>query len=270
METNRTVSVDGLNFAVFDHGAGSPVLFVHGFPVNHAMWSTQQSVCNGFRMIAPDLRGFGGSDATPGATTMEQFASDLHGCLDALGVNEPIIYVGLSMGGYIAWPFMAQRPKRVRALVLANTRVVADTPDGAKTRRETAKRVSREGVGVVEPMLDKLFGATTKANNPTLIEQGRAMIREAKPLGVAGALLGMADRPDVSDRLSKLQAPTLVIAGAEDAVFPPSEMEGFARAIPKAEFVLVERAGHMSPMENPAAFNEAMHRLLDRVTNSRS
>jgi len=267
MAANRPVIVDGVRLSVFDEGRGPPVLFVHGYPLDHSMWDEQKSVCGAFRFVAPDLRGFGASDAASGATSMDRFAADLHICLDELGVTEPIVYVGLSMGGYIAWPFLQQRPGRVRGLVLANTRVIADTPAAAETRRQTAKKVIADGVEVIqESMLDKLFSSTTKSNNPGAVEQARRMIRLAKPEGVAGALLGMADRPDVSDRLSSLQIPTLVVAGEDDAIVSATEMEGFARAIPNAEFVRVERGGHMTPMENPSAFNEALTRFLRRAT----
>jgi 3-oxoadipate enol-lactonase len=267
MAANRTVDVDGVQLAVFDEGQGPAVLFVHGYPLDHSMWNEQRAACEGFRIIAPDLRGFGDSAATSGAVSMDRFAADLHVCLDQLGATEPIVYVGLSMGGYVAWPFLEQRKDRVRGLVLANTRVVADTPATAKTRRETAQKVVADGVRVIEDaMLDKQFSEMTKKGKPQVIEQARSMIRRAKPDGVAGALLGMADRSDVSDRLSSLSIPTLVVAGADDSIVSATEMEGFARAFPNAEFIRVERAGHVTPMENPSAFNEALVKFLRRVT----
>jgi len=263
---NCTVHLNGLSLGIADEGSGPPVVFVHGFPLNREMWDGQRSVCAGARFIAPDLRGFGASDASGDCTAMATFANDLHGILDELGINEPVIFVGLSMGGYISWPFISQRPDRVRGLVLANTRVIADTAEGAQTRRSTAEAVLRGGVAVIEnSMLEKLFSPTTRERNPGVIEAARSMIRQAKPVGVAAALRGMAERPDVSSRLAGIKVPTLVVAGADDAIFPSTEMEGFARAIPNAEFVRVERAGHMTPMENPSAFNDALDRFLRRV-----
>jgi len=265
MLNQRTIEIDGLKLAAFESGSGPTVLFVHGYPLNHAMWREQIEALSGFRMVAVDLRGFGASEASLGATPMSRFAADLHETLDALKISEPIVYVGLSMGGYVAWPFMEQRPGRVRRLVLADTRVIADDEKGAQARRETAQNVLDRGVEVVEEsMIEKLFSPTTRKENAAVVEAARAMIRQARPAGVAGALLGMADRPDVSDRLSSLSIPTLVIAGADDAISSPTEMEGFARAIPDSEFVRVERAGHMTPMENPEQFNAALTRFLKK------
>jgi pimeloyl-ACP methyl ester carboxylesterase len=269
MSTMRSIQSDGVRLAVVDDGSGPPILFVHGFPLAHAMWDEQRSISRGFRTIAPDLRGFGESDATAGTTSMDRFAADLHAVLDGLGVGEPVVYVGLSMGGYIAWPFIAQRPGRVRALVLANTRVVSDTPAAAEARRESARKVLSEGVAAIEAgMIEKLFSPVTRTSNPAVVEKAGTMIRRAKPEGVAGALLGMAERPDVSNRLAGLAVPTLVVAGEDDALASPTEMEGFARAIPDAAFVRVEGAGHMTPMENPAAFNGALSRFLQRVVST--
>jgi pimeloyl-ACP methyl ester carboxylesterase len=263
MFERRTVTVDDLELATFVGGDGPPILFVHGFPLDHGMWKAQIEALHGWRIIAPDLRGFGASESSPATTTMGRFAADLHETLDQLGVREPVVFVGLSMGGYVAWPFMKQRPERTRALVLADTRVIADDAKTAAGRREMAENVLDRGVEVVEAsMLEKLFSASTHGNNPAAIEAARAMIRAAKPQGVAGALLGMAERPDVSDRLASLSVPTLVVVGEDDGISSPTEMEGFSRAIRGATFVRIPNAGHMSPMENPKAFNEALTRFL--------
>ena len=267
MLTQRTVEIDGIQLAAYECGAGSPVLFVHGFPLNHSMWREQFEACKDRRVIAVDLRGFGASEASLGTVSMDRFAADLHETLDQLGVREPVVFVGLSMGGYIAWPFLKQRPGRVRAFVLANTRVIADDEKGAETRRQTAQKVLDRGVDVIEDqMLEKLFSPTTRKENPAAVESARGMIRQARPAGVAGALLGMAERPDVSDRLESLSIPTLVIAGDDDAIASPTEMEGFARAIPNSVFVRIASAGHMTPMENPKEFNEALAKFLEGLS----
>lgn len=266
MLERRTVTVDNLKLAAFVGGDGPPILFVHGFPLDHGMWKAQIEAMQGWRIIAPDLRGFGASNASSATTTMDRFAADLHETLDQLGVQEPVVFVGLSMGGYIAWPFMQQRMERTRALVLADTRVVADDEKIADGRRETARNVLDRGVEVVEEStLEKLFSASTHRNNPAAVESARSMIRAANPEGVAGALLGMAERPDVNDRLASLSVPTLVVVGEDDGISSPTEMEGFSRAIPGATFVRIPNAGHMSPMENPKAFNEALTRFLNSL-----
>src|ERR687885_2321748 len=137
------VDVNGIRLAYSDTGEGSPVvLLVHGFPLNRSMWDPQRGALRsiGARVIAPDLRGFGASESGPaGPLTMDQHADDVVGLLDALGVREPVVYVGLSMGGYVGFALWRRHPERVRAFVLADTRASADTEAGRADRLEMAR-----------------------------------------------------------------------------------------------------------------------------------
>ncbi|MBM3985554.1 MAG: alpha/beta hydrolase, partial [Planctomycetes bacterium] len=120
------LAVAGERFRVLDQGRGPPVLLVHGFPLDHAMWAAQvDALAPGHRVLAPDLRGFGGSVVTPGTVTMGRMADDLAALLDALGVRERLVYVGFSMGGYVGWPFAARHGRRLAGLVAVDTRAVA-------------------------------------------------------------------------------------------------------------------------------------------------
>jgi len=260
----KTLAVNGIRLAYVDEGSGPPVVLVHGFPLDHAMWDAQVDVLKGqCRVIVPDLRGFGQSDVTEGAVTMEQFADDVAGLLDALGVREPVVLAGLSMGGYVAFQFFRRHRGRLRALVLCDTRAPADTPQAASARRETAEKVLREGPGsLVENMPAKLFAPATLRDRPEVAESLRRVIASTDPRGIAAASLGMAQRPDVTAMLPEIDCPTLVVVGREDAISPPEEMRQIAAAIPGARLVEVPEAGHMSPMENPAAVNAALREFL--------
>src|SRR6185369_4210761 len=100
------IKANGMHFNVIERGSGTPLLFAHGFPLDHSMWSGQlDGLADKCRVIAPDLRGFGASDVVPGVATMQQMADDLAGVLDALAIREPVVFCGLSMGGYVAWQF---------------------------------------------------------------------------------------------------------------------------------------------------------------------
>src|SRR6266481_5980829 len=100
------VQVNDVGLNVIDRGRGVPLVLVHGYPLDHSMWQGQIDGLSGIcRVIAPDLRGFGASDVTPGTATMGQMADDVAGILDALHIKEPIVCCGLSMGGYVAWQF---------------------------------------------------------------------------------------------------------------------------------------------------------------------
>lgn len=261
------VRVGEREVAISDWGKGHPLLLVHGFPLHHQMWREQTSALwHRRRVIAPDLRGFGGTGLpvaeAADAITMEDFADDLNALLDALGVHEPITLCGLSMGGYIAFQFWRKYGPRVRRLVLCDTRAVADTPEAAAGRLEMADRALREGSGVAAAMLPKLLSAATRERRPDLTAFVRGMIESTDPRGIAAAQRGMAVRPDVTPLLPQIGVPTLVLVGAEDGISPPAEMQAMAAAIPGARFEIVPGAGHLTPLENPDAVNHALEQFL--------
>ncbi len=267
----RQVSLGSIQLRVLDVGSGMPVLLVHGFPLDHTMWDAQTSTLRDrYRVIAPDLRGFGGSsmpDSAEETTTVEQMADDLAALLDALQIVQPIALCGLSMGGYVAFQFWRKYPQRLRALVLCDTRAVADTPEGAASRMKMVEHVLRAGTQyVAEAMLPKLFAQSTFAEQADVVDFERQKILSASPWGIAAALRGLAIRPDVRELLPSIQLPTLVIVGEHDAISSPEEMRGIAEQIPAAEFVTIPRSGHMTPLENSPAFNAALSAFLGRVT----
>ncbi len=249
-----------------ESGRGLPLLLVHGFPLDHTMWAGQlQELAAHARVLAPDLRGFGRSAARGETVSMEQFADDLADLLDARGILEPVVFCGLSMGGYIGWQFFRRHRSRLRGLILCDTRAVADTPAAAEGRRVSADRVLAEGMGfLADGMLDKLFAAETVQRQPDLVEATRRVMLAASPQGVAAALRGMAARPDVSAWLPQIDLPALLLCGREDAISTVAEMRGIAQCLPQARFVEVADAGHMSPLEQPRLVNEAIREFLSR------
>ena len=263
----KRISVNGHELHVFDRGEGSPILFVHGFPLNHTVWQGQlDEFATINRVIAPDLRGFGNSGVTEGTVTMEQFADDLNLLLDALNIIEPITYCGLSMGGYIGWQFVRKYPDRLKALILCDTKAAADTPEGVKTRKNMARKVLLFGLkSAVRTMLPTLVSEKTNAERQDVLEKLREMIMSTKRKSIAAALRGMSERPDSTELLAKINVPTLAIVGSEDSLIPPAEMRQMAETIPDARFVEISDAGHLAPMEEPQTVNAAMGRFLEAV-----
>jgi pimeloyl-ACP methyl ester carboxylesterase len=263
----KTLHVNGIALRTIDEGAGTPVLFVHGFPLSHSMWRAQIDLLRDkYRAIVPDLRGFGQSSVTAGTVTMEQFADDLAELLDTLGVKQPVVLCGLSMGGYIAFQFVKKYRSRLRGLVLCDTRSIPDSADGAAGRRKLAATLLEKGAqAALDAMQPKLFAAATPERMPAVVEEVRQMILATSPQGMSAALLGMAERPDSSPVLPTIDVPTLVLAGAEDRISPPDEMRQIAGAIPGARFVEIPQSGHLAPMENPAAVNAALQEFLTAV-----
>jgi pimeloyl-ACP methyl ester carboxylesterase len=197
---------------------------------------------------------------------MEQFADDLAALLDARGIREPVVFCGLSMGGYVGWQFFRRHRPRLRALILCDTRAAADTPAAAEARLANAQRVLAEGLAfLAEGMLDKLFAAETRQRRPDLVDSTRRVMLAASPQGVAAALRGMAARPDVSAWLPQIDLPTLVVCGREDAISPVEEMRAIAERLPQARFVEIAGAGHMSPMEQPQLVNAAIRNFLETL-----
>lgn len=246
------LDIGPLTLHVHDQGAGPPWLFVHGFPLDHTMWQPHfDRIARTHRVLAPDLRGFGASDVVPGSATMSQMADDLADLLDRLAIREPVTFCGLSMGGYVAWQFWKRHPQKLRALILCDTRAIADPPEVARARLVMAERVLNEGATVLaDAMLDRLFCAHTKTHRPELVAATRRTILATPPAGAAAALRGMAERPDVTSWLGQIQVPAVVVCGRHDVISPPDEMQGIARAIPGARYVEVPQAGHMSPLED--------------------
>jgi 3-oxoadipate enol-lactonase len=255
-------TVNGVRLAFSDTGSGEPVvLLVHGFPLNRSMWDPQLGALRTVaRVIAPDLRGFGASEAgPPGPLTMEQHADDLAALLDVLGITQPVVYCGLSMGGYVAFAFWRRQRERVRALVLADTRATPDTPEGAARRHVIAAEAehSDSSQPAIDDMLPRLFSPHLRAGAlPEQLTLG--MMRGSSTRVVADGARGLAMRADSVPDLSFIDVPTLVIVGEHDQLTVPAESELMASRIPNGRLVKIDQAGHMANLENPEAFNAAL------------
>lgn len=266
----KKIAINGIPWAALDRGEGMPLLLVHGFPLDHTMWDAQiASLSARYRIIAPDLRGFGQSEPSDGAVSMQDFADDLAALLGELGVEEPVVLCGLSMGGYVALEFWRRHRRRLRGLVLCDTRAVPDTPEAAAARLATADRVLREGPEfLAESMLPKLFATANQQPEPEYVTATRRVILATDPRGIAAAARGMAQRRDFAPLLPQVDVPTLVLVGEQDAISTPHEMRGMAQAIPAARYVEIEGAGHMAPLEKPAEVTAAIVGSLTEVSGS--
>jgi 3-oxoadipate enol-lactonase len=239
------------------------LLLVHGFPFNSAMWAPQlEDPPPRWRVIAPDLRGFGASEASSDPQTMDGYAEDLATLLKHLRVREAVL-CGLSMGGYVIFAFLRRYLRMARGLVLCDTRAEADTPEARAGRKQMALSARQQGTGaVVENMLPRLLAQRSLR---TPVETRLRQIMEASPAeSVVSALRAMATRPDSTPLLRHLGVlPTQIIVGADDALTPPGEARLLARAIPGSFLEVIPDAGHVPNLEQPGAFNSVLHRFLD-------
>ena len=252
---------------VIEAGRGTPVVLLHGFPLNATTWSAQREALAGsYRVLCPDQRGFGGTQLGHDEPSLDEVADDVAAMLDAKKLDR-VVLGGLSMGGYVAMAFLRRHPERVRALVLADTRAAADTEEARANRLRIAEEVVERGSStqLVDEFLPKLTGPTTKATKPLVSGRLKAIVESAPPHAVAWAQRAMAARPDSYDTLRGVTVPALVVVGEEDEISPPDEARTIADALPQGRLVTIPGSGHMSSMETPEAFNEALRGFLDAL-----
>ena len=268
-----------------DQATRGSVVFIHGFPFDGSMWEPQLAALpDGWRGLAPDLRGFGrspinGDGCAPSGRrlgtgialpdepvlSMTCLADDIAALIER-EVDGPAVICGLSMGGYVAFDLVRRRPELVRGLVLADTRAEADSDEGRENRMQMAQTVRRSGNRpIASAMIPDLLAPGTREDAPDVVDAVRSMILDTPPETVIAALAGMASRRDSTGDLPILPTPTLVIVGEHDAITPPDTARAMVDAIPEAELTVIPDAGHLSGMENPEAFNAALGAFLERM-----
>lgn len=262
---NSTI-VKGFKLAYLERGTGPTVLLVHGFPMDQTLWDEQVAVLgNRYRVIVPDLPGFGQSDPVkPEELSITWMADALAGLLDELVIDEPIVLGGLSMGGYVVMDFMRRHADRVRRLALFDTRATVDPPEGIQSRRKTAELAMTQGIeSIVEGMIPKLFSPVSLEQKPDLVERMRQRMLMTRAETIAAASLAMAERVDSTDLLAGLGIPTLIVVGEHDIPSPPDVMREMAESIVNSRFVQIPAAGHLTPLEQPELVNEALLDFLE-------
>jgi pimeloyl-ACP methyl ester carboxylesterase len=259
MERAMKTHVNGVTIAYDDRGAGLPIVFLHAFPLNRRMWAQQEAVLSQrFRTLSIDLRGHGESDAPFWRYSLEQYAQDVKEVLAGLGIAKAL-FVGLSMGGYLAFTLYRLYPEQVLGLVFADTRAEADTPEQARWRFDLAQRTAAIGSSaVIAEMLPKLLAPKRYERDPDLVDQVRAMQAAAPIPGIIGDLMAMAERRDSTELLSSITVPVLFLVGQDDVLTKPADAERMAKRIPHSELIVIPDAGHLSNMEQPDYFNRAI------------
>ncbi len=239
------------------------LLLLHAFPHSSKMWEPNiAELSKTYRVLAPDLAGFGKSPVLR-EWAMADSADMIAKSLDDRGIQGPVFVAGVSMGGYMALEFFKNFPERFCGLGLFATRSAPDTPDALEKRRLSIEAVEKFGV---EPFARKAvksqLGKTTQEKNPVLVEKVLSFMKEASPQATVHAIKAIAGRKDNSDLLPKINFPVLVIAGAEDEICPPSEMEKMASLISGAEFHVINESGHLVNLEQIESFQRIFENFL--------
>ncbi|HEY3789276.1 MAG TPA: alpha/beta fold hydrolase [Urbifossiella sp.] len=237
------------------------LVFLHAFPLDREMWRPQIAALGGqANLVALDLPGFGQAPFDD-SFTVDSAADDV-----ANSVSGKIVLAGLSMGGYVAMAFARRHADRLSGLILADTR--SDPDDGAgKLNRDRLIALTKEfgPSKVYEAMIPKLLCEETRANRRDVVEELKRIAARQTAAGVVGGLRALRDRPDATPELARVVVPTLILVGEHDEVTPPALAEGMARAIPGSNLVVIPQAGHLSNLENPAAFNSAIGEFLKQI-----
>ena len=257
-----------MTLAFSERGEGPALVLLHAFPLSRALWDDVVPQIDGWRVITPDLPGFGAS-AIP-VDSIDAMADAVASLLDRCGVQSAVVG-GCSMGGYVALAFAERYPQRVAGLVLADTKASAD-PEDARTHRErVASQAERSGStqALAATMPETLLGVTTRARQPHLIEWAKEQILANSAAGVAAAQRAMANRRAQFDTLAALRVPVLCIRGTEDVPSTSEDHAAMAAAAPDAVNVEVPEAGHLLPIERPSAFLAHLLPFLQRVHGAR-
>ncbi len=253
----NTLPVNGINLAYSRRGKGTPIMLVHGYPLDSSIWNDLIPFLeNDFDLILPDLRGFGQSTTIPSGYTLLDMADDLAGLLDHLGIQKTIL-AGHSMGGYISLAFARKYPQRVSGLALIASQAGVDTPEGKERRYKTATEVDEKGVGsVADAMTPKLSDETGVR---TFV---RELIGRQSRQAVMGALKAMAEREDSMSILSAFDFPLVLIHGDSDQLIPIERAKDIVSAKPSAKLFELKGAGHMPMMEFPQQVADGLRHFV--------
>jgi 3-oxoadipate enol-lactonase len=262
-----TINGAELYYVEVGNTSAVPVIFIHGFPFSHRMWSAQlDAVCKTHRAIAYDVRGHGESDVGDGQYTIEMHVDDLLGLLDCLNISKTVV-TGLSMGGYIALRALERSQERFLAAVLCDTRSEADSNEAKLRRAASIRNVKKQGSAMFAGEFAKsVFAEETFRKNPAVIEEVRKTIARMPPLAISGTLLALAARTDTTASLDSIRIPTMILVGEYDSITPPAAAREMHSRIPNSELHVIPAAAHMSNLENPEAFNEKLAAFLNRVS----
>ncbi len=250
------VNVNGVQLAYERRGKGAPLVLLHGYPLDHHLWDEVAPLLEDtFDVILPDLRGFGESTTVDSPYSMDDYASDIAGLLDQLGISKAAI-VGHSMGGYAALAFARLYPERVSGLGLVSSQLLADAPERKEGRYKSATDVDANGIESVVATMTPKFTADEE-----LQSFARASMERQQPAAYIGALKAMAERPDSTSLLSSFNVPVVIIHGDADSLIPVDRAREVKESLPQAHLVEISGAGHMPMMEAKEKTAEALKHL---------
>jgi 3-oxoadipate enol-lactonase len=252
-------------------GEGQPLLLLHPMPCNHRFWlQVATALTPKYRVILPDLRGHGQSEAGEGPVTMEKLGRDIECLLDELQIPRAL-FAGCSIGGYTLYELWRKVPGRVTALAFCCSRPQADTEANRTRREEWNRMITERGTGDwIESMLGQLIGSAARRREPEKIGEAREMMQMVRPAAAIALQQGLAARPDSVETAKTIRVPAFVLAGGEDQSSTTADMKLLADTIRNggysAEFTEIRDAGHYAPWEQPQMAGRLLRRFFDSVS----
>lgn len=243
---------------------GPVVTMSHSLAAHSGMWAPQVPalVGRGYRVLRYDTRGHGQSEVPAGPYTLEMLAEDVIALLQGLGIAKTH-FVGLSMGGMIGQTLALMRPDLLHSLVLCDTSS-GYPPEAAAQWQERIAAAKAHGLEPnVEPTLERWFSPGFAADNRALMDTVRAMIRNTPVEGFVGCCHAIA-KLDLTERISDIRTPTLIIVGEDDPGTPVAMSRTIQERIEGSELVVIPVARHLSNMEAVEPFNAALLDFLGR------
>ncbi len=254
-----------VELAYDDTGTGPVLVLLHAFPCRGALWDAQRSALAavGWRVVTPDLRGFGRSPLGDDPPNLGAMAEDVTALLRRLDVDRYVLG-GLSMGGYVAMELLRRDPDPVAGLILADTKAGADAQAARDNRERIASSVLAEGTSVLyDSVLPGLLGATTFASRPDVVTRVRGWIEAADPAAIAWAQRAMAERPESLSTLAGFASPAMVVRGSQDALSSADDVAAMLEALPRGSGVEIPDSGHLTAVEDPAALTAAIMEFVE-------
>ena len=256
-------TLNGIEIHYELHGKeGAPWLVLsHSLACNVRMWDPQiAALKDRFRILAFDTRGHGGTSAPAGPYTLELLADDLKALLDHLKIAKPH-YCGLSMGGMIGQTFALKYPGILRTLVLADTSSRIP-PEVGPVWEDRIKIAQTQGMqALVQPTLERWFTASYRSAHPEAMDRVGKLIAGTPVAGYVGCCRAIP-KLDLTDRLKEIKVPILVVVGAEDQGTPVAMSQAIHDNAPGSKLVVIPKAAHLSNIEQPGAFDQALKDFL--------
>lgn len=258
-----TVQINGNTIHYTDTGSGKPVILLHGYPLDSRIWDGQVDVlAERYRVIAPDFAGFGRSTAAK-PFTIPSMANDIRQLATELGAL-PCAVAGLSMGGYVALAWVKLCPTDIKALMIVDSKPQADSAEARQNRNRMIELAGTGGASAIaDQMLKSLLTPQTLSNDPQMVQRLRQIIEDQPVQTLQWAQAAMRDREDLSDFVTSIADPTLILVGEKDPLTTPEMARALHATVSQSRLAIIPEAGHLPTLERPRETAEAMRRFLD-------